>query len=147
MKLISVLFCLTVYTVPFTFTTAPNVSLLNACGSYCLAKLLCRRSCLKRRRSCQFSQFRNNHMGRRGLFFFYKNSCYTSYRDTRHTSVPTFLYSIQILGYRLDDRGIRVRFLQGQDIFLLSIASTQTVGPTKTLIQWVLQWGGAILRE
>jgi hypothetical protein len=41
------------------------------------------------------------------------------------------------LGYGLDDRGTRVRFPAGMEIFLFTTASRAALGPTQPPIQWV----------
>jgi hypothetical protein len=41
------------------------------------------------------------------------------------------------LGYGLDDRGSRVRFLAGAGNFLFTIAFKTALGPTQPPIQWV----------
>jgi hypothetical protein len=44
---------------------------------------------------------------------------------------------IQIFCWHLDDRGSRVRFPAGLEIFFFTIASRTALGPTQPLIQWV----------
>jgi hypothetical protein len=54
-----------------------------------------------------------------------------SQRQSRDSSVGI------ALGYRLDDRGSRVRFPAGLGIFLFITASRTALGPTQPPIQWI----------
>jgi hypothetical protein len=47
------------------------------------------------------------------------------------------LYLCIALGYGLDDRGSRVRFPVGVEIFLFTTPSRTALGPTQPPIQWV----------
>jgi hypothetical protein len=60
-----------------------------------------------------------------------KNNMYKSERKGHDSSVGI------ALGYGLDDRGSRVRFLAGLGISLFTTMSGTTLGPTQPPIQWV----------
>jgi hypothetical protein len=51
--------------------------------------------------------------------------------------IVTIPHLMGALGYRLDDRGSRVRFPAGVGIFLFTIESRTVLGPTQNPIQWV----------
>jgi hypothetical protein len=60
-----------------------------------------------------------------------------------HTSTPQYVESRDssvgiALGYGLDDRGSRFRFLAGLGIFLFTTVFKTVLGPTQPPTQWVL---------
>jgi hypothetical protein len=63
------------------------------------------------------------------------------FSKNKHFRFPSSGYSSRYsgiaLGYGLDDRGPRFRFLAGLRIFLFTTASRTALGPTQPPIQWV----------